>query len=193
MAEDFDLKVGGFDGYEARSERLTRLTQNPSIADRICGFIAEGGDLQDLADGWNVSYGALSNWMNADADRRKRYENAHKDAEGWLVQRVKKELKALSFSNVQDLYDDAGNLLEPHAWPEHAARAVGGIKVKELFDNEGVKEGELKEIKMIDKTKSLDLLGKTVAMFINKVEHSADKSLEDLLADVRKLETKSDE
>lgn len=187
-----DLAEIHIKGFELREieERFEKLTKHPHTIDMICGFIAEGGDLHDLADVWQVRFGKLSNWISRDPERRKRYEAAHQDAEGWLVSRIIKELKTISFFDIKDLYGTDGNLLPPHSWPEHARRAVAGVKSKELFDMEGNPIGQIKEVKLIDRTRTLELVGKQLGMFVQKHQVEVKRTLEDIMAESREGDPK---
>ncbi len=87
------------------------------------------------------------------------------------------ELLKLAKADLSKAYDEKGNLLPIHEIPEETRKAIAGIKVFEEFEGFGkerVKVGEVRELKFWDKTKSLELLGKHLGMFKDKIEHSGE-------------------
>lgn len=98
---------------------------------------------------------------------------------------VLKELLLLAKVDLAQAYDEKGNLKPIHEIPEDVRRAIAGIKVYEEFEGYGkdrVKVGEVREVKFWDKTRTLELLGKHLKLFTDKVEHSGNMGLE-LLSD----------
>ena len=81
------------------------------------------------------------------------------------AERVVQELARIAFSDVADLFDEDGNMRNIREIPESARRAIAGVDVKEEFETFGgdtkVSTGYTKKIKMADKIKALELLGKT--------------------------------
>lgn len=94
------------------------------------------------------------------------------------------ELKKLAFVDISKAYNENGDLLSVHEMPEDIRKAIAGIDVftevqyfdKGQTDENGdkVKEviGKTKKLKMNDKLKALELLGKHLKLFTEKVEHS---------------------
>lgn len=77
------------------------------------------------------------------------------------VERVLKEYARLAFFDIGDLFDENGDMLALQDMPEDARRAIGGIDVSQIGDEETVKK-----IKIIDKKGALDSIGKYLKMFI---------------------------
>jgi len=86
-------------------------------------------------------------------------------------ERVLKELARIAFFDIRKLYDDDGNLKEPHDLDEDTARAIAAIEVTQVGSQRDPVEQFLKKIRTIDKTKCLELLGKHLGMFVDRVEH----------------------
>lgn len=94
------------------------------------------------------------------------------------------EILRLARVDLSQAYDDAGNLLHPKQMPEDVRRAISSIEVFE--EHEGVGRdrkyiGDTTKVKFWDKTKALELLGKNLKLFTDKLEHSGKVTLEDLL------------
>ncbi|HTL13079.1 MAG TPA: terminase small subunit [Bdellovibrionota bacterium] len=99
--------------------------------------------------------------------------------------RVLKELARVAFMDLSGAYNDAGGLLAVKDMPEDVRRAIAGVKIYDEFDGVGrerEKIGETTEIKTIDKVRALELLGKHLKLFTDKLEHSGKISLEQLVA-----------
>lgn len=94
------------------------------------------------------------------------------DAE-WLRIRLADEAEA----DLADLYEEDGSIKPIHKWPMVWRRGlVSGIEVEELFEGRGEGRehiGRVRKVKLADRTKIKELLGKHVDVqaFREKVEH----------------------
>lgn len=87
--------------------------------------------------------------------------------------RVLKELAAIGFHDARTLFGDGGSLKPPAEWDDDTAAAIAGLEVEELFDGRGDERehiGTLRKIKRNDKVKALELLGRHLKMFTERVE-----------------------
>lgn len=103
---------------------------------------------------------------------------------GVNADRVVMELAKIAFVNANDVIDAETATLKPDALPEDTA-AIQSVKVK-TFGEDGLE----REIKMADKLKALELLGKHLGMFRDKLEVSGTletekTKLDDLLQQMR--------
>lgn len=82
----------------------------------------------------------------------------------WLLDRLAEEVEA----DLADLYDDNENLKPIAEWPSIWRKGlVAGVEVEELFDGFGkdrIHIGELKKLKLSDRIKRLELIGKHVSV-----------------------------
>jgi phage terminase small subunit len=111
-------------------------------------------------------------------DVEKRLESAELDAD-WILKRI----MDIADVDLAQAYDHIGQLKPVHEIPENVRKAITGIKV---FDemagvgNEKFKIGEVREVKFADKLKALELLGKHIVLFTDKIEHTVnEKQLSD--------------
>lgn len=93
------------------------------------------------------------------------------------AERVLEEIAKMAFANIQDIYDENGILRPISELPREVAAAVQSVKVN-LTEACAVQE-----VKLWDKKGTLELLGKHLKLFTDKVEHSGKLTLEDLVAD----------
>ena len=103
---------------------------------------------------------------------------------GVSADRVVMELAKIAFVNAGDVIDAETATLKPDAAREDTA-AIQSVKVK-TFGEDGLE----REIKMADKLKALELLGKHLGMFKDKVELSGTletekNKLDDLIRQMR--------
>ena len=87
------------------------------------------------------------------------------------VDRVLQEYQHIAFLDMGEAFDDQGNLLPIHLMPEGVRRAMAGIEVADLnVDRDGKGPiGKLHKIKILDKTKALQDIGKHLGMFIERI------------------------
>ena len=103
---------------------------------------------------------------------------------GVNADRVIMELAKIAFVNASDVIDADTATVKADALPEDTA-AIQSVKVK-TFGEDGLE----REVKMADKLKALELLGKHLGMFKDKVELSGSletekTKLDDLLQQMR--------
>ncbi len=102
----------------------------------------------------------------------------------WVLTRLAEEATA----DVGDLYHADGHLKPIHEWPKIWRQGlVAGIDVEEI-QVEGVKMGEIKKIRLSDRIKRLELIGKHVKVnaFQEVVQHKGLEGLADRLARAKK-------
>ena len=88
---------------------------------------------------------------------------------GVNADRVIRELARVAFINANDVIDIDSATLKSNASEDDTA-AIASVKVKTIPTTDGV--GMEREIKLADKLKALELLGKHFGVFTDKVEHS---------------------
>jgi hypothetical protein len=112
------------------------------------------------------------------AGMRSREEKVETSAE-WVL----KALHGEAIADIGDLYDQAGSLKPIHDWPlVWRTGLVTGVKVKQGFeykDGKKIPVGLVTEIKLSDRIKRLELIGKHHAMFTDNVNLGGEVSLKD--------------
>ena len=105
--------------------------------------------------------------------------------------RIKKELTNLAFINIADAYDQNGALKSFEDMPVELQRAILAVESEELFDGVGKNReqiGYTKRIKLTDKLKALEMLGRHQKMFTDITEH---KGLENLAEELKAARLRS--
>lgn len=178
----------------SRALRTERLFSNPETFEVIVDHVSNGGSPLDLCKTWDIRYSDYCRYIQSDPVRSRRYAIAGVDRQEWERQSIMREFNRIANIDIRELYRD-GALLPVDQWPEAAAKAVAGIETHDLFEGTGRERqhvGEAKKIKLWDKLKALELVGKTMAMFVDKHEITGKLTLEDyVLASMKpKGETK---
>ena len=148
--------------------------------DTICINVADGGSLIDLCSTWNVSFGRVLNWIRLDADRDKRYKQACNDRVDWSVERVLVELRRIGLADIRKIYDEHGKIKDINDWPPEISAIISGFEA--AIDDDGDK---ILKVKFWNKEKALELLGKNMQMFIDKINIDGTITLEDLITQSR--------
>lgn len=98
---------------------------------------------------------------------------------------VLRDLLAHARADIRKAYDKDGRMLPVHQLPDDVAIAVTSVKSFEEWGSDGdggkVPVGDVREARFSDKLRALELLGKHLKLFTDKVEHEAGESLEALL------------
>lgn len=107
--------------------------------------------------------------------------------------RVLQELAKLGFFDIRKLFDDSGKPLDITGLDGETVACIAGLDVMEAYEGAGENKefvGYIRKYKMADKLKALELLGKHLGMFKDKVELSGGldtekTKLDDLLQQMR--------
>ena len=87
--------------------------------------------------------------------------------------RALREAARVAYSNIQDLFDEHGQLRPMKDWPPDVAPVVASVKVARAnLDKGDGKFDDVVEIKLWDKLKALEMLFKKLGLLMEKVEHS---------------------
>lgn len=100
------------------------------------------------------------------------------------------ELLKIARVDLSQLYDEHGNLKDIHSIPEDARRAIAGIEVDEIWEGRGENReqtGVTRKVKLWDKPRALELLGKHLKLFTEVHEH---RGLERLAEEYRQAEAR---
>jgi phage terminase small subunit len=87
---------------------------------------------------------------------------------------VLRELLRIARVDIGQAFDEKGRLRPLHEMPEDVRRGISGLETEELWDGAGrdrVSIGQVRKVKFWDKVKALELLGKHLAIFTERVEH----------------------
>lgn len=111
-----------------------------------------------------------------DAGLREQRERTKNDPD-----RIIRELMIIAYADPIDLLDLDGNPLPLHQLPAEIRRAIASIELEKVTDGEGTKTRVVR-YKLIPKTPNLELLGKRLKMFSDRLELDAGDSLAALIA-----------
>jgi phage terminase small subunit len=106
---------------------------------------------------------------------------------------VLRELVAMANTDIRLAFDAEGRLLPLHELPADIRRMISSVETEELWGTEpdgdgGMRKaqiGQVRKVRFWNKEKALELLGKHMRMFIDRVEHSADDSFAEVLKKAR--------
>lgn len=101
--------------------------------------------------------------------REEEAKKADISKEKWLS-----ELKKIGFSDIRELYSTDGAIHNINQIDDETAGAISGVKSKEMFDGGGKKVGDIIEVKMHDKLRALDTIGKHLGFFEKDNRQKAD-------------------
>ena len=92
--------------------------------------------------------------------------------------RVLEEMRRLAFSDVRDLFDKAGNLRPIHTLTAEQSACISGLEViiKNAKAGDGITD-TIHKVKVWDKPKVLDMLGKHFGILTEQVQHTGTLTL----------------
>lgn len=175
---------------DQRRERALEFIKQSDFIEQIAVEIANGGCLIDICQARDIRYSDVWLAIKKDPEKLKLYEAADLARTEWIMQRILKELRAIATVDIREAFDDNGNLLPIKKMPASVASVMQSVEVEDIFAGRGESAmvvGHTKRIKLWDKLKSLELLGKNLAMFVEKHEIAGHLTLEDLVAKSREI------
>lgn len=89
--------------------------------------------------------------------------------------RVISEVARIGFADIRSLFSADGSLLPVSEWPEGIAAAVASVEVDALFEGYGEERkqiGVTQKVKLWDKPKSLEMLGRHLKLWVERHEHT---------------------
>lgn len=113
----------------------------------------------------------------AEAVRKKQEERSKRTEinSDWVLTRLSEEVEA----DLSDLYDEDGTIKSVHEWPKIWRQGlVAGVDVEQLV-RDGKTVGKVTKIKISDRTKRIELIGKHVEVqaFRDQVKTTSDITL----------------
>jgi hypothetical protein len=165
--------------------KTLQTLSGPTFLADLCDHVTSGGALPDLCKQLEVKYSRVIEWIYLDADRAARYEASLKARGEWTIQSILNELKDIALADIRQAYNkETGELLAPDQWPDSLARVVQAVETEEIFEGRGqdrMRIGYAKRLKMWDKLRALELLGKNLKMFREQIDVTQSHTLEDLV------------
>ena len=101
---------------------------------------------------------------------------------------VLRELLLIATSDLRKVFNEKGSLLPVDQWPDDIAKSISGVEIEDLFDGHGedrVQVGYTKKVKMWDKPKALELIGRHLKLFTDKIEIEGDLSIAESMRKAR--------
>ncbi|GAA0567533.1 terminase small subunit [Halomonas salifodinae] len=100
------------------------------------------------------------------------------------------QLVRMGFADIRQLFTPGGQLRSVHDLPDDLAAAIQSIKVvTKTIPGQGDDEAEIEyvhEVKLVDKVKPIELIGKHLKMFVDRVEHDVSDRMADQIVAARK-------
>lgn len=151
---------------------------DPEFMGTVFDHVASGGSVIALCRTLDIKYANLLAWIHNNPERDKKYKEALSARAEWAMERVLHEIQMIGTVDIRRAYSASGELLNPKDMPEDVARALASIDV-----NDNPITGVSTRIKLIDKLKALELMGKNFGMFIDRHEIDIGKqTLEQLVS-----------
>lgn len=151
-----------------RVEATAAFLAEPGSLDLICNHLGDcARTLYEFCAENGLRYRQVHDWLHDKAypERISAYALALEARSSQLADRVQCLIRNVSEVDVRNLFDENGQLRSPSDLPDDVARAVAGYDV--TYDAEG---RETHKIRLNDRLKGADMLGRSLGMFKDRVE-----------------------
>ena len=159
----------------------------PGFMDTVIDKIANGMQPLVLCEEFGIKYSDLLRYIHSDPQRDKDFTLAVKAGESWYVQRLSQELIDIGLVDIKDMFEADGSLKAIDDIPVELRRVIAGIEVAEIWEGVGRDRkvvGTLKKVKLNDKLKAIEMIGKKLKMFIDEVHVSGTVKVEHSVSDM---------
>jgi len=151
--------------------------------ERICSMVSNGANIVDICEAERIRVDLMMQWLEG-KPRLETWKAAERCWENWARRRIMAEVQRIATLDLRQAYAEDGSLLPVKDIPVEVARAIESIETEELFAGHGLdrdKVGVVRKVKFTSKLRALELMGKQLAMFVERAEVSHKASLEDIL------------
>lgn len=157
-----------------KAEREQAFLREPEALDSLCAFITDRGTLAEWCKVNDLRYSPTYAWLHdtANPDRLDRYTKALEARQHALTDVVVSGLRDGAQADIRRLYNNKGELLQPHEVPDDMARVVAGFEE----DKDGCRK-----VKIEGRGKSFELLGRALGLYRDRVEHEGKLTLEEIV------------
>ncbi len=115
----------------------------------------------------------IQNYINKKIEEREKRTEVTQDM-------VIQELAKIAFLDISKLYDQNGNLKNIQDIDKDTVKAISSLETLEEYDGYGEnreKVGDTQKVKLLDKTKALELLGRHLGIFNDKINANIEGKL----------------
>lgn len=149
---------------------------NATLASRVaCGLSGAAAEVDGVRMLRNAKVAAA-----IEAWRTRQLEKFEVKAE-----RTLRKLAEMAYGDIGEMLDEDGNLLPVDRMSEAARTMIAGLDV-ETTEGPGRVTVRTQKVKLADRIRALELLGKYQKLFTDKIEHSGTMTLEQLVTQARK-------
>ena len=167
---------------ESQTKTPLRKTKQPTINRRQSLFVDEVVKGKTIADAArNAGYslkcpgevgGKLMKLPLVRAAVESRL-NALKAANALSPQRILEELRRIALFDYSACFDSNGKMLPIHQLPPEARACIASVETRRInLESGDGQTDEVTRVRLVDKTKALDMLAKHLGLLTDKVEHS---------------------
>lgn len=157
--------------------QLTALSEHVHIDD-VCDAIANGLTLSKYCNQHHLEFGSIRRWINSNEEYRKKYQDALVCRDDWAVGTTLSMITDIAGFDPKSVHYESGGIKPIHDWPEEARAALEGLDYG--------KEGEVSKVKFQSRLKALELLGRTLGIFAEKVKTDNRETLSDLVLEANR-------
>jgi hypothetical protein len=164
---------------ERRDKFLIAITF-PDLLEDICESMSEGMTLYDFAKKRDLPYGKLHDWIHKDHVRLAQYAVAIEKRNAAIQDRVTSGLLAIAEADMAQMFNADGSVKELSNMPEEARKALAG------FERSVDPEGRVTtKVRLNPRDRGLELAGKAVGMFRDRLEVTMNVGFADRLKAAR--------
>lgn len=159
-------------------EMAVREYERSEIED-MCKSVSNGGSVIQYCEQKGINYGDFMFKLRRDPVWHRIYLQAQSDRDEWIKEQLIVLLQKINSADIKHLFNENGNYVGVQDLPSNVTQVIKKLKVKLQSNGPDEAPDEILEVEFYDKQKSIDLLGKYVQMFIERVVVHNVVSLED--------------
>lgn len=160
------------------------MLADPATLDDVLSFVMEGGTVAEWAKQHDVQSGAVRLWLEADPTRAKQLADAEATRTAQLTDVAYTSIRQLATADIRTAFKADGSMKRPQDLPDDLAASVHGVETTVGEDGQ-----TRTRLRFTPRDRGIELLGRTLSLFKDRVAVDLQVGLADRLQAARKRRT----
>lgn len=152
----------------------------------MCAAVGNGSTTSEFCRSRGLDHGDFMMVMRQRSSNRILLEQAKIDRQEWLKESIIEIIQNMISFDPRRAYDEAGNILPMNKLPDDIAYMIKRSQTVRVSNGPNEAPDIVDKLEFWDKQKAIDQLGKHLQMFIEKIEHKHELTLEESIAKARR-------
>lgn len=162
------------------AEREASYFAEPDFFEELLDAISDGATLADFTKAKRIRYRSLQEWIHGDQGRLSKYVTAMEARTNKVRDVVLRGLTDLASVDLKDLFDIDGTMKPLHMMPDGVTKLISNFEIETSMTESG-QVSKTGKVKIPDRIRAFENLGRTVGMFKDNIKLDGNMTLASLV------------